>query len=186
MKHSKLGRYISHVCLVATLFIVASCHSAKSTIDEPTSPYQTKKTTDYSYLERRLSIIVDRHDDLKLLNEAARWMGTPYKYGGLSSRGMDCSGLTTVIYNNVYGIRLHRRSTDQYRYDCKPIAKNQLRQGDLVFFATGKTPGQVSHVGVFLKQGKFIHATTSRGVVISGLNENYWVRTYVGAGRVKK
>jgi lipoprotein Spr len=81
-------------------------------------------------------------------------------------------------------VELHRRSIDQYKKDVKKKSKKKLRSGDLVFFATGKDK-TVSHVGVYLKDDKFLHASSQRGVVVSDLNQKYYKDRFIKGGRVK-
>ncbi|MBR1712165.1 MAG: C40 family peptidase [Alloprevotella sp.] len=131
-----------------------------------------------------LGIQHSRHDNAKLLEECASWLGTPYVYGGNSRSGVDCSGLTCAIYNTVYGKKLHRRSRDQHAKDAQPRQRRSLRQGDLVFFTSPRSGGQCGHVGIYLKDGKFIHASSSRGVVVDHLDQRYWQQHWLGGGSV--
>jgi len=145
-------------------------------------------TTDYRALVRAaqtLGFDIDRTDDHPLFLEAASWVGTPYKYGGNTRQGVDCSGLTCQIYDRVYGIRLSRRSIDQYRKDFPAkIKRNALRQGDLLFFSSPKSKGKCGHVGIYLKGQRFIHAG-SRGVVVDNLDSRYWRQHWIGGGSRK-
>ncbi len=120
-----------------------------------------------------------------LYNEAVEWLKTPYRRGGMSHRGMDCSGLTNTIFKNVFGIQLQRRSRDIYNKDVVVVKKDDLQPGDLVFFATSRRGKGVNHVGVYLGNHKFVHASVSNGVIISDLNEGYYARTWVKGGRIK-
>ena len=88
-----------------------------------------------------------------------------------------------VIYKQVYGISLNRTANDMTR-NVTFIAKSQLREGDLVFFNNSK--GKVSHVGIYLKEGLFAHASTSNGVSVSRLDNTYWQKHFYKGGRVKK
>nr|WP_321409626.1 NlpC/P60 family protein [uncultured Carboxylicivirga sp.] len=115
-----------------------------------------------------------------LNKEVKNWVGTPYRYGGTNKSGIDCSGLTTQIYKSVFNISLPRSSKDQYSQSNK-IAKAKIKPGDLVFFKINKTV--VSHVGIYLGDGNFIHASTSRGVVINNLSELYYKKYFIGGGR---
>lgn len=119
-----------------------------------------------------------------LLDEARRWLGTPYKYGGEDKRGVDCSGLVLNVYRNALDIKLPRSSSEQASY-CSPLQKNQLMPGDLVFFVTGSSK-KISHVGIYVGDGRMIHSSTSGGVVVSDLQSDYYSRTYAGAGSVDK
>jgi cell wall-associated NlpC family hydrolase len=127
----------------------------------------------------------DRKDNFALYKEAASWLHTRHVDGGLTHRGIDCSGLTYMIYKNVYGITLERNSAKILRNNCRRIGKSQLREGDLVFFNTGGRLFNVSHVGIYLKDDKFVHASTSRGVMISSLTEDYFRKTWVCGGRIR-
>ncbi len=115
---------------------------------------------------------------------AKRFLGTRYVYGGTNlSTGVDCSGFTSSVLRN-FGVIVGRSSRDQYNNGVR-ISKSQLQPGDLVFFNTGGK-SQISHVGLYIGDGKFIHSSSSwtGGVIISGLNENYYATRYVGATRV--
>lgn len=120
----------------------------------------------------------------KLHQEVESWLGTPYKYGGQSKNGVDCSGLVVEIYKKVYEKKLYRSSNDIYNKNCQPIKKNQLREGDLVFFITAKNSKRINHIGLYLNNNQFIHSTTKKGVIITDLSEEYYKNRFVGAGRV--
>jgi lipoprotein Spr len=109
------------------------------------------------------------------------WYGTPYRFGGEDRKGIDCSAFCYLLMDTVYGIALPRTAKSQYEMGIK-IKKEQLQQGDLVFF---NTTGGISHVGVYLANNKFVHAATSNGVAISDLEDMYYKKRYIGATRVK-
>lgn len=119
----------------------------------------------------------------RLLEEARRWMGTSYRYGGSTRSGVDCSGLTSQIFVNALQIKLPRSSAQQSEY-CRRIDRSELMEGDLVFFRTGSKG--VSHVGMYVGDGRIIHSSTSRGVIVSSLDESYYRRTYHSSGRVER
>lgn len=133
----------------------------------------------------RLDMDIDLEDNHKLYIEASKWIGTPYRSGGNSKRGVDCSGLTSAIYKSVYRKRLERKAEDQREHDCKRVLKRNLKEGDLVFFHNGRRKREASHVGIYLKEGRFIHASTSSGVIVSSLKEKYYDKHWLSAGRVK-
>ncbi|MFA6200021.1 MAG: NlpC/P60 family protein [Bacteroidales bacterium] len=109
------------------------------------------------------------------------WIGTPHVMGGMSKQGVDCSGFVDNVYMDVYGISLPRQSQDIEKV-VEPIDdKTQLKEGDLVFF--NSQDGKVNHVGIYIKEDTFVHASTSKGVMVSNLNEKYWTNIYRRGGR---
>lgn len=118
-----------------------------------------------------------------LADEARTWIGTPYLFGGESKHGVDCSGMVMVIYNDVASLKLPRNSAAQRDY-CLEIPQRNLQPGDLVFFSSSTRGGKVSHVGMYVGGGKIIHASTSKGVIESSLDEKYYKNHYHSAGRV--
>jgi cell wall-associated NlpC family hydrolase len=116
-----------------------------------------------------------------LLNAQLReWHGVRYREGGLSKRGVDCSGFVYLTYLNRFGIRLPRTTAGQAAVGMG-VRQNQLRPGDLVFF---KTAWKTRHVGIYFGNRQFIHASTSNGVMASSLDNPYWSQAYWKAVRV--
>jgi cell wall-associated NlpC family hydrolase len=109
------------------------------------------------------------------------WLGTPYKYGGMSKQGTDCSGFTRQVMLQVYNKQIPRQSQDQYT-NGKRIAKSRIEPGDLVFFNRIRSRG-IDHVGIYLGDGKFAHASEKSGVTISSIYEDYYQTHYAGACR---
>lgn len=129
-----------------------------------------------------LDVPIEEIEDQKLFSFIDSWYGTPYRYGGFSKDGVDCSGFTQSFMTTIYNISIPRISAEQYN-QSKRISRKELEQGDLVFFKTsGRT---VSHVGIYLTNNKFVHASTSNGVMISDLDEDYYSRRFAGSGRVR-
>lgn len=162
--------------LLICLFAVA-CGTART----------SENQVDFRTLARsaiKLGFDIDEDDYWPLMVEASSWVGVRYKYGGNDRSGVDCSGLTSNIYKYVYNVKLHRRSSEQYEKDVRVVPMKDLTSGDLVFFSSKSGDG-VSHVGIYLKDGKFIHSSSSRGVVVDDLNHDYYVRTFVGGGKVR-
>jgi len=119
----------------------------------------------------------------KLLDEAESYLGTRYRYGGIDSNGMDCSGLVYASFKNSLNCSTPRTASGIYDWTEK-IDRADIRPGDLVFFATVGT--RISHVGIYVGRNVFIHSASegpSKGVIYSRLEESYWNRTYKGAGR---
>ena len=134
----------------------------------------------------RLDIKLGRNDNKKLYKELKRWLGTPYAHARQDcGEGTDCSGMVMVVYQEVYGIKLNRNSAKILEQNCRPINLNELREGDLVFFFTSSEE-RISHVGIYLKDNKFVHASSSRGVVVDDLRQNYYATHFHSAGRVLK
>ena len=159
--------------LCALSFLLGSCHTVTPRYD-----YQ-----ELAKASVRLGIDIEMKDNHALYVESASWLGVPYRGGGTTRRGVDCSGLTSAIYSKVYRRELERNSDDQRKKDCKKVKKGKLREGDLVFFHNGRKKKHATHVGVYLKDRKFIHASTSRGVIISTLDEDYWKKHWLSGGR---
>ncbi|MDO9185303.1 MAG: NlpC/P60 family protein [Bacteroidia bacterium] len=109
------------------------------------------------------------------------WIGTNYKYAGCTKNGIDCSGFVNEIYTNVYCINLPGGSSDIWK-QVNPIDKNDLQEGDIVFFKIRK--GTISHVGIFLGNNKFAHASVKTGVVINDLDETYYKKYFYKGGRI--
>ncbi len=118
-----------------------------------------------------------------LVNKARSHIGTPYTYGGTTTSGFDCSGYTQHVFKQV-GISIPRTTDQQFAMGA-PVAKSDLKTGDLVFFNTSGSG--VSHDGIYIGSGKFIHSSSSKGVMISELNDPaYWGSRYIGARRVNE
>ena len=115
-----------------------------------------------------------------LMNTAHRFLGTPYSFGGTSERGIDCSGFVMRVFS-LHGIKLPRTADVQFNVGA-PVKRGEEQPGDLVFFET--YCAGPSHVGVYLGEGNFIHASSSRGVTVSSLADKYYRARYLGAKRV--
>lgn len=149
--------------LIAIAFIFASCGSSKKSIKASSNTQ------------------VDR-----IVNQAQAFSGTPYAWGGTTRKGMDCSGLMYVAFQKE-NIQLPRVSRDMVTRG-KPVKKNAIKKGDLVFFKTDKNSRKINHVGLVtqVRSGViyFIHATSSKGVVTSTLDQKYWQDAYSQARRM--
>ena len=127
-----------------------------------------------------INVDMESLKNISLLNFIEEWFGTRYKYGGTSKKGIDCSALTGGLFMAVYGFALPRTARQQYDQSEK-ISREDLKEGDLVFF---NTTGGVSHVGFYLENDYFVHASSSQGVTITSLNDPYFAKRYIGAGRI--
>lgn len=174
-------RFISSgVFLFLLVALLSSCGSSKQKVILPPGFKGPKE------LSRLYGVRITPDDNIYLYNAGAQWLGVPHRFGGMNTRGVDCSGFVAILYDDIYGIRLSRSSADMLKRNCKKVSRGKLREGDLVFFQTGRgnkrTP---NHVGIYLKNGRFIHVSTSRGVMVSRLDEPYYMRTWITGGRVK-
>ena len=123
-------------------------------------------------------------DSKRLLRVVDGYLGVPYRWGGTTRRGMDCSAMTRAIVRETYGLELPRTSGQMFGLGAAVRGADRLRPGDLVFFRiTDSGPG-VSHVGVYVGDGRFAHASSSRGGVIDALSKPYFQNRYVGGRRI--
>ena len=133
-----------------------------------------------------LWLVEGRRDNFALYTEAASWLHVPHMDGGSSRSGTDCSFLVYSIYKTVYNKTLERNSAAMLHKNCRRISRCRLREGDLVFFNTfGSSKSNITHVGIYLKNNKFVHTSTQKGVNVSDLDEAYYLKAWVCGGRVK-
>lgn len=169
------------LCVAVFAAGLSACHTSKKTVRG--SGGVPVRAVDYGEMR---SDVKSRHYDIPqigaLIDEAARWLGVPYKYAGNDKKGVDCSGLTSQVFLKILNEKLPRSSREQQQW-CANVKKENLQPGDLVFFATGSDRKRVSHVGIYIGNGDIIHASSSRGVIISNLGENYYLKRYHSSGR---
>ena len=128
-----------------------------------------------------LNTEVEQIQNMQLYQNIDDWYGTRYKLGGTTKNGIDCSAFVQTIFVSAFGVTLPRMAKDQYKV-TRRISRTELQEGDLLFF---NTRGGVSHVGIYLQNNKFVHASVS-GVMISDMFEPYYVKHFIAAGRVTK
>ena len=133
----------------------------------------------------RLDVDIDKEDDHNLYLETSKWIGVPYRRGGNTMRGTDCSGFTSTVYKKVYQKKIQHNSESQRITNCHKVSKRHLEEGDLVFFHNGRRKDRASHVGIYLKEGRFVHSSTTRGVIVSSLEEEYYKKHWMHGGRVR-
>lgn len=170
------------LCLLFLTLSLGSCGSRKTSTVALPADFKGPKE-----LARLYGVRITENDNIFLYNEGARWLGVPHKLGGSTKRGVDCSGFVAIVYREVYGKQLSRSSADMLKHDCRKVSRDKLKEGDLVFFKTtrGGKKSVPTHVGIYLKNGRFIHTSTSGGVMVSSLSEPYYTRTWLTGGRVK-
>lgn len=169
---------------IVFVFFISACHSHKEiTKKEETENTNTSKTKKiqkkYAQL---LNVEEDKIENNTLYSFIDDWQGTPYKYGGKNKEGIDCSNFTSTLFYTVYKKTLTGNSASIFKA-CKIISKENLVEGDLIFFKIEND--NISHVGVYLQNNKFVHATVKKGVMIDDLDAPYYKKYYFKAGRIK-
>ncbi|MFL5752144.1 MAG: C40 family peptidase [Bacteroidia bacterium] len=174
------------LCISLLVVFLASCRSHKSASSAGTASTSKAEAEKLSALKMKyaaqLGVRESELNNIKLFQFIDEWYSAPYKYGGLDKTGIDCSGFAFTLYNIVYSKKV-ARSTGELYSSCTSLDNKDLKEGDLVFFKIEKK--DVSHVGVYLMNNKFIHASTKKGVIINDLNEVYYKKYFYKAGRIK-
>lgn len=134
------------------------------------------RTTTQTVLNKMAATV----QNLPLFGFIDDWYYTRYRFGGTTKKGVDCSSFTLQLFRDVYQISLPRTARQQYEISIK-VNEEEMQEGDLVFF---NTRGGISHVGVYLVNGYFVHASSSRGVVVSNIREPYFSKCFLGARRI--
>lgn len=132
------------------------------------------------YLSQIMGVAMSATSNMKLFNFVYEWLGTPYRFGGNTRRGIDCSAFTKKLYSEVFNMDIERNSRDIFSM-VSPVKKEDLKEGDLVFFKIHSR--HISHVGIYLGNDRFAHAS-SRGVAISNLDDPYYRRYFYRGGRL--
>ena len=149
--------------------------------------FNTAEIENASTLQLKYAVLlnteVEQVQDAVLFEAIDDWYGTRYVLGGASKDGIDCSAFVQVMYSKVFQTPMPRTAKEQYKA-ARPISRTEMQKGDLVFFHTRGSG--VTHVGIYLQNNKFVHAATSGGVMISDLFEAYWVKRFMGVGRIDK
>lgn len=167
----KIKKYLSIIAISATALVLTACSTTSNTPQEQTASQNYKGSLN------------DQIMAITSLSEHQReWKNTPYRLGGTSKKGIDCSGFMQLTFRDLFEINLPRTTSEQAKHG-KQISKSSLRTGDSVFFNTGRGPNG-KHVGVYVKNGQFLHASTKGGVIYSDLDSPYWSKAFWQARRL--
>ncbi len=166
--------------LVAAMLLIGLClvSQAQTNSQKSSDPDNLAK----EYFSQIMGVAANATTNTKLYQFVYEWLGTPYRLGGDSKGGIDCSKFSLAVYEKVFNTTIGYNSRNQYQ-NVTPVRKGELEAGDLVFFKIRSK--SITHVGVYLGDDKFAHASSSRGVMVSNLNEAYWKRYYYNGGRPK-
>jgi len=180
LKINKMGKKV----ILALLLMISFVSIQAQTNDKDQKP--TEKIADpdnlaSEYFSQIMGVALSATSNLKLYEFVYDWIGTPYRLGGGTKKGIDCSGFAFELYNKVFSTLIGNNSRNIFSM-VNPISKSELKEGDLVFFKIGSR--SITHMGVYMGNNKFVHASTSKGVMISDLDEAYWRRYYYKGGRL--
>ncbi len=178
----KVKTYINIVATViftSLILFLASCKTTKTTTNTSVSAKMETLQDKYAPL---LGVSKTAIQNEKLFSFIDEWYNTPYKYGGNDKSGIDCSGFTQKLQQEVYGKTVPRVSREIYS-SCKDADVSDLKEGDFVFFKVENS--NVNHVGVYITNNKFVHASTKKGVMINDLNETYYKKYFFKGGKLK-
>lgn len=131
-----------------------------------------------------MDVLPQNISNYALYNFIDEWYGVRYRLGGNDKKGIDCSAFVQQLYNNVFCTSLVRTACQQFNLCSMIWSKDSLSEGDLVFFHTRGS--RISHVGIYLANNHFVHASSSKGVMISSLDDTYWRKAYAGAGQMPR
>lgn len=161
------------IIIFLSLVLLYSCRTHKEGKPNVSKPGNLSK------YEKILGIPLPDKINSNYIQAISTWVGAPYKYGGSTVNGTDCSGFVFSIYSTVFSIKLERSSSAMHA-KAKRIEKSKIQEGDLLFFTI---EGQkVNHVGMHITAGYFIHASTKKGVVVSSMEEPYYIKHFMSYG----
>lgn len=163
------------------LSLLGACASSRQASTSPSGSESLTRAESAAALQRARDLTESGSKRRRVIDEANNWLGTPYRYGGSNRSGTDCSGFVSTVFKSAAGRKLPRASRDQAGAG-DAISIDKAKPGDLVFFNT--SGGGVSHVGIYVGNRTFIHASTSRGVIYSSLNESYYKSRFMFARSV--
>ncbi|WP_169728926.1 C40 family peptidase [Desulfatirhabdium butyrativorans] len=196
VKSLKTTKILKHAKPAKTARIPKTNHHAKTTEHHKTSihtqtakagtcpsPISHLKSTKFENSAQPILHVYGMSDE-QFEDKIQNYLGIPYRPNGTSRQGMDCSGFVSQFYRSYFGIQLPHNSLAQYQFSSlHRVDEEEMEPGDLVFFRNPKNH-RINHVGMYLSDGQFVHASSSEGVTISSLDENYWKKRFVGSKRV--
>ncbi|HEY8783904.1 MAG TPA: NlpC/P60 family protein [Mucilaginibacter sp.] len=170
------------IIVIALFFSVTAVQAQTKTSPKPADekPSDEQESLAKDYLSQIMGVALSATSNMKLFHFVYDWIGTPYRFGGSSKNGIDCSAFTKELYSQVFNMDIERNSRDIFSM-VSPINKDDLKEGDLVFFKIHSR--RISHVGIYLGNNRFAHAS-SRGVAISSLDDAYYKRYFYRGGRM--
>ncbi len=169
------------VLAIALFSSVLAAQAQTKTVPTPAvEKAEEQESLAKDYLSQIMGVAMSATSNMKLFNFVYDWIGTPYRLGGGSKKGIDCSGFTKQLYSQVFNLDIKRSSRDIFSM-VNPVKKDELKEGDMVFFKIRSR--SISHVGIYLGNNRFAHAS-SKGVAVSSLDDAYWSRYYYKGGRV--
>ena len=171
-------RFIIIISVLGVLLLSSSCRTRKELTTSEKAIKKPALTIKYAKL---LNVDEGKIENIKLYTFINDWYGVKYKYGGKTKQGVDCSGFTSQLYRDVYEIPLNGTASSIF-YQCKTINRNNLKEGDLLFFKIENE--NVNHIGVYLQNNKFVHASVKKGVMIDDLDEPYYKKYLYKAGKI--
>ncbi|OON37067.1 bifunctional murein DD-endopeptidase/murein LD-carboxypeptidase [Izhakiella australiensis] len=184
VKSQPILRYVLRALpAVALATLLSACSTSHSGYNAQTDTHAVKNQDSFllQASQDEFEKMVQNVDiKSRLMDQYASWKGVRYRLGGDSKRGIDCSAFVQTTFRDQFGLSLPR-STSEQRGSGRSIQRSKLRPGDLVLFRAGSTG---RHVGIYLGNDNFVHASTSSGVMISSMNDSYWKNRYREARRV--
>lgn len=168
--------------VTALFFSVLAVQAQTSLAPAPAAdkPQDDQESLANDYLSQIMGVALSATSNMKLFHFVYDWIGTPYRFGGSSKKGIDCSAFTKELYSEVFNLNIERSSRDIFS-TVSPVSKDELKEGDLVFFKIHSR--RISHVGIYLGNNRFAHAS-SKGVAISSLDDAYYSRYFYRGGRL--
>jgi lipoprotein Spr len=170
-------KFLKIYSLLILTLLISSCGVKKNATNNSSDNKSIEEK--YSHL---LRVNAENISNRKLYLFIDEWYGTPYQYGGKTKNGVDCSDFASVLYKEVFGREINGSASSIYN-QCEHISKEELAEGDFVFFKIDSK--DISHIGIYLQNNKFVHASVKKGIMIDDLDEDYYKKYFIGGGRVK-